>query len=97
LILPVISIITACYNKASFILETIESVQQQTYKNWELIIIDDASSDYSKEIISKYLFDKRIQLIANKQNKGANYSRNLGIKTARGKYVFFLDADDLMT
>lgn len=91
-----VSIILPNYNKALYLSETIVSVINQTHQNWELIIIDDNSTDNSTEIISKYLNDKRVRLIINEQNKGANFSRNIGLRKAKGKYIVFLDADDLL-
>lgn len=93
---PLVSIIIASYNKAGFINETIVSVLSQTYNNWELIIVDDHSADDTLKIIKTHLGDQRIVLIENTNNKGANFCRNTGIKTAKGEYVIFLDADDLL-
>lgn len=89
-----ISIITPVYNAAKFLDDTINSVLNQTYENFELLLINDCSTDNSVEIIKKYK-DKRIRLINNKVNSGAATSRNNGIKEAHGKYLCFLDADDL--
>lgn len=89
-----VSIITPAYNCARFIRDTIETVLSQTYKNWEMIIIDDASQDNLKEIVGQYE-DKRIKLITNTENSGAAISRNNGIKAAKGKFICFLDGDDL--
>lgn len=91
---PLVSIITPAYNVSSYIEETIKTVTNQTYKNWEWIIIDDASTDNSLDIIKKNLKDNII-LIKNKKNIGPGPSRNKGIKIAKGKYISFLDADDL--
>lgn len=88
-----ISIITPTYNRAWCIERAIQSVLNQTYKNWELIIIDDGSTDNTKEIIKPYLKDKRIKYFYQK-NKGVNIARREGIKKATGKYVTFLDSDD---
>jgi glycosyltransferase involved in cell wall biosynthesis len=96
-LLPLVSIVTACYNKASFIKETIDSVINQTYNQWELIIVDDCSTDNSVAVINDTLFDKRIKLIISQTNKGGNFCRNIGIREAKGDYVIFLDADDLLT
>ncbi|MBX3165248.1 MAG: glycosyltransferase [Bacteroidetes bacterium] len=93
---PPISIITANYNKANFISETVHSVLNQTYQNWELIIVDDSSTDDSISIINQFTHDKRIHLLKNNENKGANFCRNFGLQKAKGEYVVFLDADDLL-
>jgi len=92
-----VSIITASYNKAEYIAETIVSVQNQTFTNWELIIADDVSTDKTVDVINAFVKDdNRIKLVTQSQNKGANYCRNLGLKSAKGKYVIFLDADDIL-
>jgi teichuronic acid biosynthesis glycosyltransferase TuaG len=92
---PLISIITPVYNVENFIKETIESVLIQTYSNWELILIDDGSTDKSSEICKKYVIkDKRIKYFY-KKNGGQASARNLGIKNAKGDYITFLDSDDL--
>ena len=91
-----VTIITPSYNSSRFISQTIASVIQQTYKNWEMLIIDDDSSDNSLEIINEYLEkDKRIKLIRLKKNSGPAMARNEGIKAAKGKYIAFLDSDDM--
>ena len=90
-----VSIITPSYNTGGFIGETIESVMNQTYTNWELIIVDDCSTDNTDEVVKKYLKDKRIKYLKNKKNYGAAISRNRAIKEANGEWVAFLDSDDL--
>lgn len=90
-----VSIIIPVYNASRFLEETINSIQKQTYSNWEAIFIDDCSSDNSYNLIKKYQKeDKRIKLIKNKTNSGAAVSRNNGIDHAGGDYLCFLDADD---
>lgn len=89
-----VSIITPTYNCAKFIGETIESVQKQTYKNWEMIIVDDASKDNTEEVVKKYK-DDRIHYIRLKENGGAAVARNFAMQNAKGKYMAFLDSDDL--
>ena len=89
-----VSIITPSYNSAKFIKQCIESVIAQTYTNWEMLIVDDYSSDNSLQILKKYN-DKRIQLIELDENVGASESRNVAIRKAKGKYIAFLDSDDL--
>lgn len=89
-----VSIIIPVYNAEKYIDETINSVLDQTYNNWELILVNDCSTDNSERLIQKYLKDKRIKLINNKVNSKAAISRNNGIKEANGRYICFLDADD---
>ena len=88
-----VSIIIPVYNAEKFIKETIDSVLNQTYDNFELILVNDCSTDKSAEIIKEYK-DKRVKLLNNKVNSKAAVSRNNGIKKAKGKYICFLDADD---
>jgi len=91
-----ISIIMPNYNSQPFIKESMESVIAQTYKNWELIVVDDVSTDASYEIVEEYREkDKRIQLIKLDNNVGPAIARNKGIKEAMGRYIAFLDSDDL--
>ena len=91
-----VSVITPMYNCEKFISETIESVLNQTYTNWEMIIIDDCSTDKSKQIAKQYIErDKRIRLIELKENSGAAVARNKGIEVSSGRFIAFLDGDDL--
>ncbi len=91
-----VSIITPCYNSAKYIAATIESVINQTYGNWEMIIIDDDSIDNTTQIINQYIEkDRRIKLIKLSKNRGTAIARNIGIETAKGRYIAFLDSDDL--
>ncbi|MDC0204499.1 glycosyltransferase [Flavobacteriales bacterium] len=91
-----VSIITPSYNSAKFIKQCIESVIAQTYTNWELLIVDDCSIDNSGEIITSFAEkNKKIQKIFSENNVGAAESRNIGIRQAKGKYIAFLDSDDL--
>ena len=90
-----ISIITPSYNAEKIIAETIESVLAQTYDNWEMIIVDDNSTDNSLEIINRYISkDKRIKLISLKEQYGPAKARNKAIEAAVGRYIAFLDSDD---
>ncbi len=94
--IPLVSIVTPCYNAELFIEETIKSVLAQTCKRWEMIVVDDGSIDQSLEIVRAYASkDSRIKLIINDINKGAANSRNVAIKSARGRYIAFLDSDDV--
>lgn len=93
---PLISIITPAYNAEKFIGETIKSVQQQTYQNWELIIVDDCSKDYTSVLVNDYVKeDHRIRLIKAPQNGGVAKARNIGLENAKGDYIAFVDSDDL--
>lgn len=90
-----VSIITPSYNCANFIEETIESIQAQTYQNWELLITDDCSTDASRDIIRKYAdSDSRIKLLRLEKNSGAGVARNNSIKEAEGRFIAFCDSDD---
>ncbi len=91
-----VSIITPSFNSEKYIFETIESVQNQSYSNWELLIVDDASTDTTCLIVERYSKkDFRIQLTKNTTNKGAAFCRNLATKLSKGTYIAFLDSDDL--
>lgn len=90
------SIIMPCFNNESFIEQAIDSVLNQTYKSWELLICDDGSDDNSKEIIKEYAQnDSRIKLVTNRHFKGAPGARNSCLDFACGRFIAFLDADDL--
>ncbi|MDC8005065.1 glycosyltransferase family 2 protein [Aureisphaera galaxeae] len=92
---PLVSIITPLYNAEAFIGQNIESVLNQTYENWEQIIVDDGSTDTSTSIVKAWAEkDARIKLILNAENKGAAYSRNHATELAKGNYIAFLDSDD---
>jgi len=90
-----VSIIMPSYNTGQFIRDTIESVLKQTYSKWELIIVDDCSTDHTDEVIKPYLQDERIKYLKNEKNSGAAVSRNYALREAKGKWIAFLDSDDL--
>ena len=91
-----VSIITPAYNSAKFIAETIQSVQNQTYENWEMIIVDDGSSDETVAIVQAFIDkDKRIQCYKLAQNSGPAVARNFAIEKAKGAFMTFIDADDI--
>ncbi|MCI2228403.1 glycosyltransferase [Polaribacter sp. MSW13] len=91
-----VSIITPSFNSAKFIAETINSVISQTYKNWEMIIVDDVSTDNSVQIINSFIEkDDRIKLHKLKNNSGAAVARNKAIELSKGNFIAFLDSDDL--
>jgi glycosyltransferase involved in cell wall biosynthesis len=90
-----VSIITPSYNTAKFIAETIDSVRHQTYSNWEMIIVDDSSTDDTDTVVEGYFGDSRIKYFKNKKNFGAAVSRNKALQEAKGRWIAFLDSDDL--
>lgn len=93
---PLVSVITPTYNTEAFISETIDSVRAQSYTNWEMVIVDDASSDTTVAILKKYAaLDDRIKVHVLETNSGAAIARNTAIENASGSYIAFLDADDL--
>lgn len=92
---PLVSVVMPCHNGAQYISEAIRSVLAQSYVNWELIVVDDGSTDDSLSIV-KSMKDSRITLVRNKKNYGICHSLNKGIKRAKGKYIARLDADDMM-
>jgi len=94
--IPLVSIITPCFNAEEFIAKTILSVQNQSFENWEWFIMDDFSTDNSVSIIAEYAKnDTRIKLLPLKNNSGAAIARNMGIALAKGIYMTFIDADDV--
>lgn len=91
-----VSVVVPVYNAGAYIEETMEMVRRQTYPHWELLLVDDCSTDDSKAKIEKWCQkDERIRLIAKAQNEGAALARNTGIDSAKGRYIAFLDADDI--
>lgn len=90
---PSVSVIIPAYNRANVIERAVQSVLNQTYQDYEIIIVDDASTDDTLEKLKKFK-DKRIVKIRNKKNRGPAGSRNVGIREARGEYIAFLDSDD---
>ena len=93
---PLVSVIMPVYNAEKYLSEAIESVISQSYSKWELLIVDDGSTDRSLEIINRYVKqDKRIQLFQNQTSKhGPGMARNYGMDQIHGKYTYFIDADD---
>lgn len=91
---PLVSVIMPTFNSSNTVVESINSVINQTYQNWELLITDDNSSDNTIELINLYS-DKRIKVFKNHHNLGAGISRNKSIKESNGDFIAFLDSDDL--
>ncbi|MDD3369025.1 MAG: glycosyltransferase family 2 protein [Lachnospiraceae bacterium] len=90
-----ISIIVPVYNAEKYIAHTIQMVQNQSYADWELLLVNDGSKDGSVAVIEEYLSDSRIHLLQMPQNGGAARARNMGIEMAHGRYLAYLDADDV--
>lgn len=94
----IVSVIVPVFNAERFICETIDCVLAQTFTSWELLLIEDCSSDGTVQVIEKHIAEKndvRIRLIRQPENRGAAEARNLGVREARGRYISYLDADDL--
>lgn len=94
---PLFSLLVANYNNGLYIEECINSIFKQTYQNWEIILIDDASTDNSREIYNKYVNDKRIKILFNNKNKGCGYTKRKCVDIASGAICGFLDPDDAIT
>lgn len=90
-----VSIILPNFNSSEFIKQTLKSIISQTYKNWELIIVDDNSNNKTKKILSKYKNNKKIKIFFLKKNKGQGFCRNLAIKKSKSDYLAFIDSDDI--
>lgn len=90
-----VSIIMPSWNTARFIAESIQCVINQTYQNWELIIVDDCSTDNTDEMVAHFLTDNRIKYFHNEKNSGAAITRNNAMRKAQGEWIAFLDSDDL--
>ena len=91
-----LSIICASFNRSKTIERCIESVIEQTEKDWELIIVDDGSIDNTLKIIKRYENDSRIKIFSLINNRGVGYSRNFGIKHATGNWIILLDSDNAL-
>jgi teichuronic acid biosynthesis glycosyltransferase TuaG len=90
----VVDVILPNYNKDKFLAEAIGSVVAQTYKKWHLFIIDDKSTDNSKQIIDKFSYLKNVTIVKLKKNKGPSFCRNYGMRISNSKYISFIDSDD---
>ena len=91
-----VSIIMPSWNTERFIAETIQSVIDQTYQNWELLIVDDCSTDNTDEVVASFK-DDRIKYFHNEKNSGAALTRNRAMREARGEWIAFLDVDDILS
>lgn len=92
--MPLVSIIIPSYNSSKFLSETIDSVIAQSYGNWELIIVDDGSTDDTSHLVKRYLNDVRIKYLY-QENSGVSAARNYGYQNSKGDFVAFLDSDDV--
>ena len=90
-----VSIIMPSYNTANYIAASIQSVLDQTYQNWELLLVDDCSTDDTDAVVAPFLSDARIRYLKNDRNSGAAISRNRALREAKGRWIAFLDSDDL--
>lgn len=90
-----VSIVIPAHNAGRFIVDTVQSIKSQTYENWEIIIVNDHSEDDLAGVVEPFLSDERIRLIENKNKSGAANARNTGIAAANGRFLAFLDADDI--
>lgn len=92
---PAVTVVVAAHNAAETISEAIDSIISQTFHDWEMIVVDDASTDGTSRILATYADDSRIQVIRSDHNLGSGASRNLALNVAKGKYVLVQDADDV--
>jgi glycosyltransferase EpsE len=92
--MPSITVIIVVYNGENSITKAVDSIVQQSFKDWELIVCDDASSDNTYNLLENYVTDERIKIIQNEKNRGCGASRNKCIENATGKYLVIQDADD---
>ncbi len=93
---PLVSVIVPVYNVEQYLDECLNSIRQQTYKNIEIIVVEDCSTDNSLNTLTKHLEDPRVKLIQHEKNSGLSAARNTGIDTAKGNYIIFIDSDDLV-
>lgn len=89
-----ISVIVAVYNTEKYVERCLNSLLNQTYQNLEIIVVEDDSTDNSKEVLKKYSHNDKVKLIYNKKNSGLSYSRNVGLENATGSYIGYIDSDD---
>lgn len=93
---PLVSVIVPVYNVELYIDACLDSIKQQTYKNLEIVVVEDCSTDNSKQLLLSHLEDKRIKLIQHEKNSGLSAARNTGIAAATGEYIMFVDSDDIV-
>ncbi|MGP4119230.1 glycosyltransferase family 2 protein [Psychrobacter aquimaris] len=94
--MPLVSIIVPVYNVASYIDACLASIKQQTYQNIEIIVVEDCSTDDSKQALAPHLTDERIKVVQHRENSGLSAARNTGMQSAIGEYMMFVDSDDII-
>ncbi len=94
---PPLSIIVPVYNVENYLCQCIDSILNQSYTDFELILVDDGSQDRSREICDRYAFEDKRIIVVHKQNGGLSSARNAGIEISRGKYLSFIDSDDFIS
>ncbi|MCH5463838.1 glycosyltransferase family 2 protein [Levilactobacillus tujiorum] len=92
---PLVSVIMPTFNDSRFVATAIASVLQQTYQHWELVVVNDGSTDDSLQVIEKFHHDGRLKIINQRTNLGVSAARNAGLNVAQGEYIAFIDADDI--
>ena len=90
------SIVIPTYNRADIIAKSLDSIYSQTYQDWEIIVVDNASTDNTAGVIAKYLSKGKLRYIVNDKNYERSYSRNKGMRLAKGDFVSLLDSDDVL-
>lgn len=93
---PLFSVLIANYNNGKYLMEAVESVRQQTYSNWEIVLVDDGSTDNSNDLYSELQKDERIHIYHNGENKGCGFTKHRCVELANGEYCGFLDPDDVL-
>ena len=91
---PLVSVVMPAFNGEQFIGRAIRSILDQTYENWELVIVDDCGTDHTMDVVRSF-YDDRIKVFSNEKNKGIAFSRNKAIENSHGKYIAILDDDDM--
>ena len=91
---PILSVIITAFNDGDFLIEAVRSIQRQTFRAWEIILVDDGSTGRTREVVASIINEPGVRVVR-QVNQGASVARNTGLQLARGKYVGFLDGDDL--
>ena len=89
-----LSVIVPVYNTASYLEKCLDSLLNQEYSNLEIIVVEDKSSDNSREVLKKYTHNEKIKIFYNEKNSGLSYTRNKGLQESSGEYISYIDSDD---